>query len=91
VNGATPLDVRSGGAPSVSQKAALAAIDVYRWTRASWALKLARDPDTWTALLDGVPVDPAVLDQDALREAQERRLVRLDLFVSDIFTLDEAA
>ena len=48
-----------------------------------WALMLAKDPDTWAALLAGEPVDPGTLDPKFLARASALQLVRLDVAAVD--------
>ena len=56
------------------------------------AMALAKDLDTCRALMLGEPVRPSALNQDALRAARRRRLVRLDVREIDLLipgALDE--
>lgn len=57
--------------------------------RIAVAMKLADDVETCEALLRGDPVDPDRVNTEALREARDRKLVRLDLCAIDL--LKEAA
>jgi len=50
------------------------------------AMRLAQDIATCEALLHGRPVDPDRLDQEQLRWAKTRQLVRLDLRAIDQLT-----
>jgi hypothetical protein len=52
---------------------------------ASWALRLARDPETFASLLRGEPVDPERLDEAWLARAKALRLVRLDVLACELF------
>jgi aryl-alcohol dehydrogenase-like predicted oxidoreductase len=54
------------------------------------AMRVAGDVDTCAALLRGDPVNPDRLDQEGLRWARERRLVRLDLRAIDLLTRSAA-
>jgi len=53
-------------------------------TRVWWAMMLAKDIETCEALLRGGPVDPARLDPEWLRKAQQAQLVSLDVNALDL-------
>lgn len=51
------------------------------WT----AFRLTADLETCRALLQGEPVDPALLDPDGLEWARRMRFLRLDVRPIDLF------